>query len=430
MTIAEVRLWGSRIGAVTWNDGDRVASFEYAPEFRSSGIEVSPIRMPLGSRIYQFPGLPEEAFRGLPGMLADSLPDQYGNALIDEWLARQGRTPDSFNPVERLCYVGSRGMGALEYRPSRGPGLKVSELDVARLVELADAILSKRTALDADVGHDDDAINQILRVGTSAGGMRAKAIVAWNQESGIVRSGQAGLEPGFSHWVLKFDGVRAAGDDEVGTATGYGLIEYAYHLMAVKAGIRMTDCRLLGEGGRQHFMTRRFDRAADGRKIHLQSLAALAHFNYLDAGAHSYEQAVDVMRKLALTQEEIEQQYRRTLFNIAARNQDDHVKNIAMLMDKAGRWTLSPAFDVTYSYNPSGAWTSMHQMSVNGKRDGFTLEELIEFARFCNIKAARAKSILEEVLQAVRLWPDFAGEAGVPEVKGAAVGRNHRIQFL
>jgi serine/threonine-protein kinase HipA len=429
MTIAEVRLWGPRIGAVTWNEEGRLASFEYDQQFRSSGIEVSPLKMPLDAKIYQFPGLPEETFNGLPGMLADSLPDRYGSALIDEWLARQGREPESFNPVERLCYVGGRGMGALEYRPSRGPDSSVEEIDVARLVELADSILAKRTALRADLEQDKGAINQILQVGTSAGGMRPKAIVAWNREQGIVRSGQAGLAPGYSHWILKFDGVRSADEREVGTSVGYGLIEYAYHRMARQAGIEMSECRLLQEGGRRHFMTRRFDRTESGKKLHLQSLAALAHFDYQSAGANSYEQAVDVMRRLELSQEEIEQQYRRTMFNIVARNQDDHVKNIALLMDKGGRWSLSPAFDVIYSYNPSGAWTSIHQMSVNGKRDGFVLDDLLEFARFCNIKAARARQVIDEVLQAVRQWPEFAGDAGVPPAKVAEVGHHHRVMF-
>jgi serine/threonine-protein kinase HipA len=427
MTIAEVRLWGKLIGAVTWNDEGRLASFEYDPAFRSSGIELSPVRMPLDSGIYQFPALPEESFRGLPGMLADSLPDRYGDALIDEWLARQGRAPESFNPVERLCYVGSRGMGALEYRPARGPDASQDDVDVARLVELAEAILSKRTSLRADIENDERAINQILQVGTSAGGVRAKAIVAWNEKTGIVRSGQAGLEPGFSHWILKFDGVRSADDREVGTARGYGLIEYAYSIMAGRAGIHMTECRILPEGERRHFMTRRFDRTDDGKKLHLQSLAAIAHFDYLAAGAYSYEQAIDVMRALELSQTEIEQQFRRTVFNIAARNQDDHVKNIAFLMDRNGEWSLSPAFDVIYSYNPSGAWTSRHQMSVNGKKDNFALEDLLELARFCNIKTARAKRTIDEVVDAVRDWPEIAGEAGVSPDKIREVGRNHRL---
>ncbi len=426
MTVAEVRLWGRRIGAVTWSDGDRIASFEYDADFRSSRIEVSPITMLLDARIHQFPGLPEKTFKGLSGMLADSLPDRYCNALIDAWLARRGRSPESFNPVERLCYVGTRGMGALEYRPSRGPGSSIEEIDVAGLVELADAVLSKRSAFNTDMEQDDEAINQILQVGTSAGGARAKAIIAWNPATRVVRSGQAGLEPGFSHWILKLDGVRSSHDREVGTTLGYGLIEYVYHQMAIRAGIRMTECRILEEGGRHHFMTKRFDRTDSGKKLHMQSLAALAHFDYHAAGGYSYEQAIEVMRKLALSQAEIEQQYRRTVFNVVARNQDDHVKNIAFLMDKTGRWSLSPAFDVIYSYNPSGSWTSEHQMSINGKRDGFVTDDLVKLGRFCNLKAAGARRIIDDVLMAVRQWPEMARQAGITAPRAREVERHFR----
>jgi len=426
VTVAEVRLWGRRIGAVIWSDADRLASFEYDADFRSSGIEVSPIKMPLDPKIHQFPELPEGAFKGLPGMLADSLPDRYGNALIDAWLARRGRSPESFDPVKRLCYVGSRGMGALEYRPSRGPGSTIGAVDVAGLVELAAAVLAKRSALDADIEHDEDAIKQILKVGTSAGGARAKAIIAFNPETRVVRSGQAGLEPGFSHWILKLDGVRSSDDREVGTTLGYGLIEHAYREMAVQCGIRMTECRILEEGGRHHFMTRRFDRTDRGGKVHMQSLAALAHFDYNAAGSTSYEQAIEVMRRLGLPPADLEQQVRRTVFNIVARNQDDHVKNIAFLMDKTGRWSLSPAFDVAYSYNPSGTWTSRHQMSMNGKREGFATDDLLEFARFCNMKAARARRIIGEVATGVKQWPELARRAGVGPDRTGEVERHFR----
>ena len=430
MTIAEVRLWGRRIGAVTWSDVDRVASFEYEPGFRESGIQVSPIEMPLDAKIYQFSGLPEEAFKGLPGMLADSLPDRFGNALIDEWLARHGRARESFNPVERLCYVGTRGMGALEYHPSRGPLASGEELDVGGLVELASAALSQRSALNAAVARDVDAMNQILQVGTSAGGARAKAVVAWNPETRVVRSGQVDLEPGFSHWILKLDGVRSDDPREVGTTLGYGLVEYAYAQLATRAGVGMTECGILPEGERRHFITRRFDRTGSGAKLHMQSLAALGHYDYHAAGAYSYEQAIEVMRRLDLSQSEIEQQYRRTVFNVVARNQDDHVKNIAFLMDKTGRWFLSPAFDVTYSYNPAGTWTSQHQMSVNGKRDDFAIEDLLAFARFCNIKTAFARRIVNDVVGAVRDWPAIAASSGLSEAKSAAVGRHHRTSLV
>jgi len=426
VTIAEVRLWGRRIGAVTWSDADRLASFEYDPQFRSSGIEVSPVVMPIDAGIFQFPALPEETFKGLPGMLVDSLPDRYGNALIDAWLARQGRSRESFNPVERLCYVGTRGMGALEYHPSHGPGSSVDDLDVARMVELADAVLTECTALNADVEHDEKAINQVLQVGTSAGGARAKAVIAWNPETRVVRSGQAGLEPGFTHWILKLDGVRSVDEREVGTTRGYGLIEYAYSLMARRAGIVMTESRVLEEGGRHHFMTRRFDRTDSGKKIHMQSLAALGHYDFNAAGSYSYEQAVEIMRRLDLPQSEIDQQFHRTVFNLVARNQDDHVKNIAFLMAPDGRWSLSPAFDVTYSFKPAGKWTARHQMSVGGKRAGFVEDDLVAFGRFCNLKAARARNILGEVRQAVREWKTIADESGVLPAKADEIARHHR----
>jgi serine/threonine-protein kinase HipA len=429
VTIAEVKLWGRRIGAVSWSDEDQVGSFEYDPRFRESGIQLSPITMPLGSKIFQFPALAEEAFKGLPGMLADSLPDRYGNALIDAWLARQGEDRESFNPVERLCYVGTRAMGALEFHPEAGPGTSAGELDVASLVDLADAILSRRQAFEIDINHGEKAMNEILQVGTSAGGARAKAIVSWNPRLDLIRSGQGELEPGFSHWILKLDGVRNVQDREVGTALGYGLVEYSYHKMALLAGIQMTQCRILEENGRRHFMTKRFDRTSDGKKMHMQSLAALAHFDYNQAGAHSYEEAIEIARRLGLSREEIEEQFRRSVFNILARNQDDHVKNIAFLMDKSGGWSLSPAYDLTYSHNPEGRWTSRHQMSLNGKRENFNHKDLIQFARYCNIKTLRARRIISDVGQAVSEWPRIAEHIGVAEASAREVAENHRVDI-
>lgn len=427
MTVAEVRLWGRRIGAVSWSDPDRLASFEYDPAFRRSSIEVAPIHMPLSARIYQFGDLPERSFRGLPGMLADSLPDRFGNALIDAWLARQGRDRDSFNPVERLCYVGARGMGALEYLPAQGPDAQDGGLEVANLVALADAILRERGRLDTAVGEDPAAMNQILQVGTSAGGARAKAVIAFHPGTGEVRSGQVGSAPGFSHWILKLDGVQSADDRELGEALGYGRIEFAYSLMARKAGIRMSPCRLLEEGGRAHFMTRRFDRTDEGQKLHLQSLAALGHFDFNAAGECSQEQAVEVMRRLHLGADALEEQFRRAVFNIVARNQDDHVKNIAFLMDRQGQWSLSPAYDLTWAYNPQGTWTSSHQMSLNGRRDGFAHEDLLEFAKVCDLRAARAQSVIDEVLEAAGQWAQWADEAGVPPGIADGIRRHFRL---
>ena len=414
MTVAEVRLWGRRIGAISWDSSQELASFEYDAEFQRSAIEVAPVQMPLGSRIYQFPELPERSFRGLPGMLADSLPDRFGNALIDAWLARQGRSRSSFDPVQRLCYVGARGMGALEYAPAAGPDTEEGELEVAALVALADAVLRERESLDTTLGKDPAAINQILQVGTSAGGARAKAIIAFNPDSGEVRSGHLPAATGFSHWILKLDGVRSVLEREVGTTLGYGRIEYAYSLMAHRAGIRMSECRLLEEGERAHFMTRRFDRSESGQKLHLQSLAAIGHYDFNAAGECSQEEAIAIMRRLELPAPELAEHYRRICFNLMARNQDDHVKNIAFLMDKRGQWSLSPAYDLTWAYNPEGAWTSTHQMTVNGKRDDFTHADLLEFGKVCDLRSGRAKAVINEVATAIADWPQLAADAGVP----------------
>lgn len=432
-TLAEVRLWGRTIGAVQWEEGAALATFEYAPEFLGSGIEVAPLRMPLERGAYRFPQLRAETFSGLPGLLADSLPDRYGHALIDAWLARQGRTPESFNPVERLCYIGTRGMGALEFTPSMGPQWEGShELQVEALVQLASEILSQRVDLQARLGEEAQAragLRQILQVGTSAGGARAKAVVAWNPETDEVRSGQVAVDEGFEPWLLKFDGVSGNRDKELEDPQGYGRIEYAYHRMAVAAGITMEPCRLLEEHGRAHFMTRRFDRTSEGRKVHMQSLGAMAHFDYNLAGAHGYEQAMLVMRQLGMGLEEVEEQFRRMVFNLVARNQDDHVKNIAYLMDRAGHWSLSPAFDVTYSYNPSGPWTGRHQMSVNGKRDGFTHADLHACAVAVGLKPRRLDAVLEEVLAAVHGWPAHAQAAGVPDETMARIRSVFRLDW-
>jgi len=416
-TVAEVKLWGRTIGAVSLLDGDPVAAFEYDGEFARSGIQVAPLVMPLSRRVYRFPELPRQTFLGLPGLLADSLPDKFGNALINAWLATQGRQPDSFNAVERLCYTGQRGMGALEFAPAIGPAPKQSRrIQVDRLVELASEVLSHRGDLRASFADEDkaSALRDILRVGTSAGGARAKAVIAWNPTTNEVRSGQVSNGDGFEYWLLKFDGVSGNRDKELEDPVGYGLIEYAYYLMARDCGIEISDCRLLEENGRQHFMTRRFDRLDGGEKLHMQSLCALAHFDFNMAGAYSYEQALLVMRQLGLPMQAIEQQFRRMAFNIVARNQDDHVKNIAFLMDKAGDWSLSPAFDVTYSYNPNGAWTASHQMTMNGKREKFTLEDFKACARTASMKRGRAEAIVAEVQHSVAKWRQFAEQAGVP----------------
>jgi serine/threonine-protein kinase HipA len=431
--IAEVLLWGRTIGAVALEADRDVAAFEYAPAFADSGIEISPLMMPLARRVYEFPELPRAAFHGLPGLLADSLPDKFGNALIDAWLATQGRAPDSFNAVERLCYIGSRGMGALEFRPAQGPRPReATPIEIDALVRLASDVLTHRNNLQGrfhDTGREQT-LRDILSVGTSAGGARAKAVIAWNPATNEVRSGQIDAGDGFEYWLLKFDGVTGNRDKEMEDPRGFGAIEFAYYLMAKAAGITMNECRLLEENGRRHFMTRRFDRLAGGGKLHMQSLGALAHFDFNQAGAYSYEQALMVIRRLALPMAAVEEQFRRMAFNVVARNQDDHVKNIAFLMDKQGTWSLAPAFDVTYSFNPAGTWTATHQMTLNGKRDGFTLEDLQSCAKSALLKRGRAETILAEVETAVKRWPEFAEMAGLNGEWCESIRVQHRLHLL
>ena len=430
--IAEVMLWGRTIGAVSMDEGRDHAAFQYDPAFAGSGIEVSPLTMPLGGRVFEFPALPRNTFHGLPGLLADSLPDKFGNALIDAWLATQGRTAASFGAVERLCYTGARGMGALEFAPALGPvPRKANKIEIDALVQLASEVLTHRHGLKANFAGtaQGKALNDILRVGTSAGGARAKAVIAWNRATNEVRSGQITAGDGFDYWLLKFDGVSGNKDKELEDPKGYGAIEYAYHLMAQAAGIGMSECRLLEENGRRHFMTRRFDRLVGGEKLHMQSLCALAHYDFNQAGAYGYEQALLAIRRLGLPMAAVEEQFRRMAFNVVARNQDDHVKNIAFLMDKQGRWSLAPAFDVTYSYNPSGSWTATHQMTLNGKRDGFTSADFEAVAHSAQLKRGRAAAIVGEVSAAVKRWPEFAAAARVPEDVAAMIGKAHRREF-
>ncbi len=415
-TVAEVRLWGRTIGAVAVEDDAGTATFEYDSAFAGSGIEVAPLMMPLSTRLYSFPTLRRETFHGLPGLLADSLPDRFGNALINAWLARQGRTPESFNAVERLCYTGSRGMGALEYAPVTGPAVRESShVEVGKLVELASEVLTHRDHLQVSF-HDESkerALRDILRVGTSAGGARAKAVIAWNPQTNEVCSGQVKAGKGFEYWLMKFDGVSGNKDKEMEDPKGYGAIEYAYYNMAVAAGIQMGPCRLFEENGRRHFMAKRFDRLDGGEKLHMQSLCGMAHFDFNAAGAYGYEQALQVIRQLGQPMSAVEEQFRRMVFNMIGRNQDDHVKNIAFLMDKSGQWSLSPAFDMTYSYQPAGRWTSSHQMTLNGKQDGFVLEDFKRCAEGASMKRGRAQTIIDEVRRVVRNWRDYADEARV-----------------
>lgn len=430
---AEVRLWGRTIGAVSLEPGEQTAVFQYAPDFSASGIQVSPLAMPLRVEPYFFPELSYRSFRGLPGMLADSLPDKYGDALINTWLARQGREPENANAVERLCYMGKRGTGALEFIPIKGPDPTVDEdIQIGELVELASKILAERDGFETSLmpGNEEAGLLEILSVGMSAGGARAKATIAWNPKTNEVRSGQVDAPPGFEHWLLKFDGVKANRDKErFNDPEGYGAVEFAYAQMAAAAGIEMAPCRLFEESGRRHFMTRRFDRPTGSTKLHMQSLGALRHFDFNEAGRYSYEQALMTIRKLNLPIAVVEQQFRRMAFNVIARNQDDHVKNIAFLMNRAGEWSLSPAFDVTYNYRSDGEWTARHQMSLNGKRDGFVIDDFVRCAEALSMQRARVLTIVEEVAVAVADWPVFASAAAVPQTRVTEIGETLRVEL-
>ena len=432
-THAEVWLWGKQIGAVVFPDNSRYASFQYTPEFIGSRIEVAPLTMPLTDKVYSFQELSPDTFHGLPGFLADSLPDRFGNALIDSWLADQGRTPESFNAVERLCYTGTRGMGALEFHPIKGPRARTAKkINVDHLVELASEVLTSRKSLNVSFDHKkkSDALKEILLVGTSAGGARAKAVIAWNTKTNEVRSGQVNAGKDFEYWLLKFDGVSGNKDKELEDPKGFGAIEYAYYLMATESGIEMSKSRLFEENNRRHFMTKRFDRTDDGEKIHKLSLGGIAHFDFNRPGIHSYEQAIFTMKQLQLPKKSIEQFFRRMVFNIIARNQDDHVKNVEFLMDKKGTWSLAPAFDMTYSFQPDGLYTSKHQMTLNGKTDNFDLDDFKNCAKKAFMKRGRAETIVKEVYDTVKDWPNFAEKAEVPASQFLKIKNAHRLNLI
>ncbi len=385
--------------------------------------------MPVREAPYAFPALRRETFMGLPGLLSDALPDRFGNRLIDVWLAETGRRLEDFSPVDRLCYIGRRAVGALEFEPViRNPS---GRSEIAELADLADRLLKERSQLAGRIGSKNDraALGDVLNVGTSAGGARAKAVLAWNPKTGEFRSGQADPKEGFEHWMLKFDGVSGDNDQELADSQGYGRIEYAYPLMAREAGIEMSDCRLHREGGRSHFMTRRFDRDGKGRKIHMQSLGALRHFDFREPGAYAYEQAIQTIVEMKLGMAVVEEQYRRAIFNVVARNQDDHVKNVSFLMNRNGDWRLSPAYDVAYAYNPSGLWTRDHQMSMAGKRNDFEREDLLKFAASCGLKKSVANRIIGEVVSAVGNWRKAADEADVEIRDVQRIEKTHRTKL-
>lgn len=410
--VARVNLFGEQVGTVRWDAGLNTALFEYADNFIGRGIEPSPIQMPVvANRVYAFRDLGRETFKGLPGMLADSLPDTYGRALFDRWLALTGR--QSGNIVESLCFLGRRCMGALEFEPAMdAPYSKEVKIELDSLVEVAGEALAQKEEFGANLAEDKKAaIAEILRLGTSAGGQRAKAIIAYNPATGEVRSGQIEAPDGFDYYLIKLDGVSAeAGFRET---QNFGRLEYSFSVLTKECGIEMTDCSLIEENGRAHFLTRRFDRIG-GEKIHMQTLCGIAHYDYRLPRSYSYEQAFNIMRALRLPYSQAQEMFRRVVFNVIVRNQDDHTKNISFLMDKSGRWRLSPAYDMGFNYNPQGDWTSRHQMSINGKFDDINRYDLLELARRNNIRDAA--EIIDQIADTAARWPVIAAQCGVPRV--------------
>jgi serine/threonine-protein kinase HipA len=414
ISTAFVKIWGMTAGAVAWDDATGTGSFEFEPSYLKSGPDLSPLMMPITAsedRIWTFPELRRsDVFKGLPGLLADILPDRFGTMLLDAWLARRGRPAGSMNPVEILCYIGSRGMGALEFEPPMPKGSNAAtKIDIADMVSLANEILSGRAGFSTNLSGDKaKALSDILRIGTSAGGARAKAVIAFNSKTGEVRSGQAAAPAGFGHWIVKFDGVA---DKQMGGTFGYGRVEMAYHLMAKESGIEMTECRLLEENGRAHFMTRRFDRTEEGEKLHMQSLCAMRHFDFNEVSSFSYEQLFETLRLLRLPYPRSEQLFRRMVFNVLSRNCDDHTKNFAFVMKRNGNWDLSPAYDLCHTYNPSNPWVSHQALSVNGKRTDITRDDFLETAKQMNIK--KAGIIIDHVNNTIQNWSSYARETGV-----------------
>ena len=411
---AEVILWGTRIGIIHQDISKAYTSFEYDENFVNSGIELSPLRMPLSKNIYEFPTLVGDPFYGMPGLVADSLPDRFGNAVIEQWLTSLGKSLSDFTAIDRLCYTGKRGMGALEYVPASTDIKDIDEnINVREMVKFASDILSNRDNISLKA-NDSLTYSQLVQVGSSAGGARAKALIAWNEATNEIRSGQMQLGAGYDYWLMKFDNVSKNGDHGLEDKPEYTLIEYAYYLMARACGITMNECRIYNSEGDSHFMTKRFDRE-NGKKLHMQSLGALAHISYQEPGVCGYELAAMYMKEIGLSYKEIEQFYRRMVFNCLAVNQDDHVKNISFIMDRSGKWMLSPAYDITFSYNPSNKWLRAHQMNINGKTTKIELFDLLEAGAKMGIKERRCKDIINEIGIKVSGFKSFAEQVGIKE---------------
>lgn len=424
-----VKFGGFDVGVLAKEDGDTAASFEYMPDWIAGGFSLSPIYMPLQEGIFTFDRLNAETYKGMPGVFADSLPDDFGNALINAWLARKGLDTASFSAIDRLLYTGKRGMGALEYAPELEQGKGESfNVDLTELVSLAQSVLSHREEFEVSMAQDN-VMSNLIQIGTSAGGARPKAVIAINSDRTQILSGQVDAPDGFEHYLLKFDGIdeKDKTRQTFGDPKGYGVMEYAYYKMATKCGIKMSHCELLKEGKRRHFMTKRFDRISN-QKYHVVTLCGLAHADFKKPGHFSYEELLGVARKLNLTYQEQEQIFRRMVFNVIARNHDDHTKNTSFFVDDEFQWALSPAYDIAWSYKIDSAWTDQHQMSINGKRDKFEREDLVAVAKLItNLGRPKANEIINDTLDVVREWPKIAGDEELPEMMIKEIGLSHRL---
>ena len=412
VSVIEMWVWGRFAGAVTLDPSLAYYAFEYDPTWKRAGVELSPLHMSLkeSRSVYVFPTLPEATYFRLPALLADALPDDFGNALIDAWMAQRGIVKSSVTVLDRLAYMGKRGMGALEFRPARGAHKESSApVEMKELVEEARRLFQGTFSVDHEA---KAALANIIKVGTSAGGARAKAVIAWNPATDEVRSGQFDAAPGFEHWLLKFDGVGK--DEELGTGEGYGRIEFAYYLMATAAGIRMSDSRLLEENGRAHFMTKRFDREVIGGKTlkhHIQTLCGINHLDFRQRDTHDYSQLFMTASELALDDDALNQIFRRMAFNVMGRNCDDHTKNFGFILRQGQPWSLSPAYDVTHAYNPRGEWTYQHLMSVNQKFKDISKADLLEVANRFSVR--KPENVLSDVRSAIDSWSQFAKRANL-----------------
>lgn len=407
-TAIKITLWGEPVAAIAWDPNREISVLEFFDSFPKHGWDIAPLQMPLvdllrGESIYIFPELKNKTFRGLPGCIADSLPDDYGNSVIDEWFAAKGKQVD-ITPLDRLCYIGKRGMGALEFEPANTDEAlnQSSQIEIHDLVTLAQDILNQRTSFSADLKKNKGTLIDILRVGTSAGGAKPKVIIALNDTTNEVRSGQVKAPEGFTYWLLKFDGVQGGKIND--NPLGIGRIEYSYYQMALDCGINIMESRLMEDAEHAHFLTKRFDRTDTGEKVMVQSFCALAHYDRDDR--HAYEQLFEVMRQLNLSHPEIEQMFRRMVFNVVALNHDDHTKNHSFMMNKKGEWSLAPAYDLCYSYSASGQWTNKHQLSLAGKREGFRLDDLIKVGNEQGVK--EPNKIVKEIINVVNDWSAYA----------------------